>query len=81
MAKAMIKSEVLDELLAGRDPKTVFEQAAGNHCNGATPKTLLTETGKRELAIHRDRQGRFEPQLIAKYQRRSPGFNQEVMAW
>ena len=26
MAKATVKSEVLDELLAGRDPQTVFEQ-------------------------------------------------------
>lgn len=110
MAKATIKSEVLDDLLAGRDPKTVFahdgllddlkkalaerllnteldqhlsqesEEAAGNHRNGTSPKTVLTDTGKLELAIPRDRQGRFEPQLIAKYQRRFPGFDQKIIA-
>ena len=105
-----IKNEVLDELLAGRDPKTVFEsdgllgelkkalaermlnaemdhhlgqedeQNAGNHRNGASRKTVLTETGKLELSIPRDRHGRFDPQLIAKYQRRFPGFDQKIIA-
>ncbi len=105
-----IKNEVLDELLAGRDPKTVFEsnglldelkralaqrvlnaemdhhlsqedeQAAGNHRNGVSPKTVLSETGKLELSIPRDRHGRFDPQLIAKYQRRFPGFDQKIVA-
>jgi putative transposase len=42
------------------------EQAAGNVRNGTSPKTVLTDTGKLELAIPRDRQGRFEPALIAK---------------
>ena len=105
-----IKSEVLDELLAGRDPKTLFEseglldelkkalaervlnaemdhhlgqdpeQAAGNHRNGSSSKTVLTDSGKLELSIPRDRHARFDPQLIAKYQRRFPGFDQKVIA-
>jgi putative transposase len=105
-----IKHEVLDELLAGRDPKTVFEsdgllgelkkalaermlnaemdhhlcredeQDAGNHRNGASSKTVLTDSGKLELSIPRDRHGRFDPQLIAKYQRRFPGFDQKIIA-
>jgi putative transposase len=111
MAAAVgIKKELLDELLAGRDAKTVFEQdglvdelkkalaerilnaeldhhlgqdteqAVGNVRNGSSSKTVLTDTGKLELAIPRDRQGRFEPALIAKYQRRFPGFDQKVIA-
>lgn len=109
-AEVRFKKELLDELLAGQDAKTVFEQdgllddlkkalaerilntemdvhlrqeveqTAGNHRNGASPKTLLTDTGKLELAIPRDRQGRFEPALIAKYQRRFPGFDQKIIA-
>jgi putative transposase len=104
------KKEFLDELLAGQDAQTVFEQdglldelkkalaerilntemdvhlgqeaeqAAGNHRNGMSPKTVLTDSGKLELAIPRDRQGRFEPALIAKYQRRFPGFDQKIIA-
>ena len=109
-ARSTIKTELLDELLEGRDPKTVFEseglldelkkalaerilnaemdhhlgqepeQAAGNHRNGTSPKTVLTDTGKLPLSIPRDRQGRFEPALIAKYQRRFPGFDEKIIA-
>jgi transposase-like protein len=43
-------------------------------------KTVLSESGKFELAIPRDRQSRFEPALIAKYQRRFPGFDQKIIA-
>lgn len=105
-----IKAELLDELLSGRDAKSVFErdglldelkkalaervlnaemdhhlgqeeeQASGNHRNGTSPKTVLTDTGKLDLSIPRDRQGRFEPALIAKYQRRFPGFDEKIIA-
>lgn len=105
-----IKPELVDELLAGRDAKSVFEQdglldelkkalaerilnaemdhhlgqeteqASGNHRNGSSAKTVLTETGKLDLSIPRDRQGRFEPALIAKYQRRFPGFDEKIIA-
>jgi putative transposase len=108
--RSTIKTELLDELLEGRDPKTVFEseglldelkkalaerilnaemdhhlgqepeQAAGNHRNGTSTKTVLTDTGKLPLSIPRDRQGRFEPGLIAKYQRRFPGFDEKIIA-
>src|SRR5690348_15246668 len=109
-AEVGIKKELVDELLAGRDPKTVFEhdglldelkkalaerilnaeldhhlgqepeQAAGNVRNGSSPKTVLTDSGRLELDIPRDRQGRFEPQLIAKYQRRFPGFDEKIVS-
>jgi putative transposase len=105
-----IKAELLDELLKGQDPKTLFEQdgllaelkkalaeralnaeldhhleqdaeqAAGNHRNGSSSKTVLTDNGKLALSIPRDRQSRFEPQLIAKYQRRFPGFDEKIIA-
>jgi putative transposase len=56
------------------------EQAAGNHRNGSSSKTVLTDNGKLALSIPRDRQSRFEPQLIAKYQRRFPGFDEKIIA-
>jgi len=37
----------------------------GNSRNGTSPKTLLTEDGKVEIAVPRDRASTFEPQLIA----------------
>lgn len=110
MANTNITSELLDSLLAGRDPKRVFEQdglldelkkalaerilsteldhhlgqdeeqAVGNHRNGRSQKTVLTESGKLELSIPRDRHSRFEPQLTAKYQRRFPGFDEKIIS-
>jgi putative transposase len=56
------------------------EQQAGNHRNGSSPKTVLTEDGPMELSIPRDRHGRFDPALIRKYQRRFPGFDQKIIA-
>lgn len=103
-------AELLDQLLAGRDPKSVLdsggligdlkkalaermlgaeldvhlenEAAAGlsNHRNGSSPKTVLTPEGPMELSIPRDRHGRFDPALIAKYRRRFPGFDDKIIA-
>jgi putative transposase len=41
---------------------------------------VLTETGRIELEVPRDRQATFDPQLIAKYQRRFPGFDAKVVS-
>ena len=56
------------------------EHEAGNHRNGTSSKTVLTESGAMDLSIPRDRKGHFEPALIAKYRRRLPGFDQKVIA-
>src|SRR3989337_4482896 len=46
------------------------EEATGNHRNGSSSKTVLTESEELDVEIPRDRQGHFEPSLIRKYQRR-----------
>lgn len=51
-----------------------------NHRNGSSKKTVLTGDGELDLAIPRDRAGTFEPQLIAKHQRRLPGFDDKVIS-
>jgi putative transposase len=53
---------------------------AGNHRNGSSSKTVLTPGGELELDIPRDRQATFEPQLVAKYQRRLSGFDDHVIS-
>jgi putative transposase len=105
-----ISDEIVDQLLAGRDPATVFEsgglvdelkkrlaermlngemdhhlgveaeEAAGNHRNGYSSKTVLSDTGKLELSIPRDRHARFDPVLIGKYRRRFAGFDDKIIA-
>jgi putative transposase len=56
------------------------EQVAGNHRNGSSSKTVDTGTERIVLDIPRDRQGRFDPLLIGKYQRRFPGFDEKIIA-
>jgi len=41
---------------------------------------VITDTGKIELEVPRDRQSTFDPQLIAKYQRRFPGFDDKIIS-
>jgi len=52
----------------------------GNSRNGTTPKTLKGEFGNLELATPRDRNGSFEPQIVAKGQRRFEGFDQAIIS-
>jgi putative transposase len=51
-----------------------------NRRNGVGRKTVLTDTGSMEISIPRDREGRFDPQLIGKYQRRFPGFDEKILS-
>jgi putative transposase len=53
---------------------------SGNSRNGTSPKTRKGEFGNLELATPRDRNGTFEPQIIAKGQRRFEGFDQAIIS-
>ena len=56
------------------------EAGSGNHRNGHNRKRVLTDGGAMDVAVPRDREGRFEPQLIEKYCRRLPGFDDKVIS-
>jgi transposase-like protein len=51
-----------------------------NRRNGRSCKTVKGELGEVTLATPRDRDGTFEPKLIAKHQRRVPGFDEKILA-
>jgi putative transposase len=53
---------------------------SGNSRNGTSPKTMKGDFGNLELAMPRDRNGSFEPQIIAKGQRRFEGFDQAIIS-
>ena len=55
-------------------------EGSGNSRNGYGKKTVLTDTGKSEIEIPRDRRSTFDPQVIAKYQRRFPGFVDKIIS-
>ena len=54
--------------------------AKRNRRNGHSKKTVSGDLGAIELATPRDRDGTFEPQLIAKHQRRLTGFDDKILA-
>ena len=51
-----------------------------NHRNGTSEKTVLTDEASLTIAVPRDREGTFEPQLIPKHERRFTGFDQKILA-
>ena len=58
----------------------VGEEPPSNRRNGTSQKTVTTDIGKIVLDIPRDRNGSFDPLLIAKYQRRFPEFDTKIIA-
>jgi putative transposase len=53
---------------------------AANSRNGYGRKSVVTDTGKIDLEIPRDRQAAFDSQLITNYQRRFPGFDDKIIS-
>lgn len=80
LAERVLNAE-MDHHLADSTQDEVSEgDKPGNRRNGYSKKTVLSENEAMELAIPRDRNGSFEPQLIAKYQRRFPGFDDKIIS-
>jgi len=52
----------------------------GNSRNGKRAKTLLTEAGPVAIEVPRDREGSFEPKIVAKRQRRLSGVDDLVIS-
>jgi putative transposase len=80
LAERVLNAEMDDHLSDATQDGVSNGEKAGNHRNGYSKKTVLTENEALELSIPRDRRGTFEPQLIAKYQRRFPGFDDKIIS-
>jgi putative transposase len=55
-------------------------RGSGNSRNGHSVKTVLSDDGAIEIAVPRDRNGTFEPQLVPKGQRRIDGFDERIIS-
>ncbi|MCP4966196.1 MAG: IS256 family transposase [bacterium] len=53
---------------------------SGNNRNGHSKKRVLTDSSSVEVAVPRDRNGSYEPQLVKKGQSRLPGFDAKVIS-
>lgn len=62
------------------DPATDATAPAKNRRNGHSKKTVGSDMGEMTIKTPRDRNGTFEPQLIAKGQRRLDGFDEKILA-
>lgn len=56
------------------------EEPKANVRNGTTGKRVKTEDGELEIAVPRDRNGTFMPQLVKKRQTRLDGFDDKVLS-
>ncbi len=74
LSERMLAAELDDHL------ESEAEVGIGNRRNGTSKKTMLTGSSKLTLDIPRDRQGTFDPKLIAKYQRRFPDFDDKIIS-
>ena len=53
---------------------------SGNSRNGYSKKTVLTQDQEVELNIPRDRNSEFEPEIVPKYSKRLPLFNDQIIS-
>ena len=77
LAERMLTAELSHHLQQERQQASPGTR--GNHRNGSSAKTVLTPTGNLTLKVPRDRQATFDPVLVAKHQRRLPGFDDQVI--
>jgi putative transposase len=76
--ESALEGEITDHL--GYDKHDPAGKNGANSRNGTRSKTVLTEVGPVELAVPRDRDGSFEPQLVRKRQRRLSGVEDMVLS-
>ena len=76
--QGILEAELETELgYAKHDAKN---KATENSRNGHSRKTLTSEYGEVEIAIPRDRQGEFEPEIVKKHQTKTTGVEEQVIA-
>ena len=80
--KAVIERAMQGELNhhLGYRPGEAKPEGQTNERNGASGKTVLTDTGAVRIEVPRDRAGSFEPILIPKHERRFTGFDDKIIA-
>jgi putative transposase len=74
---AALTGELSDHL--GYPPGEAPPGGAGNHRNGSTPKTVQTDLGPVSVNTPRDRNGSFDPKLVAKRQTRLAGLDAKIL--
>lgn len=74
----VMSAEMTEHL--GYEPAAKAPKGQTNRRNGNSLKTVRTNHGEVELAIPRDREGTFEPQLVPKHERHFDGFDDKIIS-
>ncbi len=74
----MLEAEMEEHL--GYEKNSVAGNNSGNSRNGYGKKTIISDFGECEIAVPRDRNGEFEPRVIAKRQTRTDEIEQKIQA-
>lgn len=82
LTKRLLERAMAAELTehVGYEKHAAAGNNSGNSRNGSSPKTLKGSFGRMELAVPRDRNGSFEPQIIEKHQTRFTGFDANILS-
>lgn len=80
--KAIIEGAMRAEMNhhLGYEPGEPKPAGQSNQRNGTSGKSVITDNGLIDIDVPRDREGRFEPMIIGKHQRRFTGFDQKINA-
>ncbi len=78
LLECALDGEITDHL--GYERHDAAGRDGGNSRNGTRAKTVLTEIGPVSIAVPRDRDGSFEPQLVKKRQRRLTGVDEMIIS-
>ena len=78
LAERILAGELTERL--GYATGTPTPEGQSKHRNGATTKTVLTDTGALPLEIPRDSDGSFRPQLVPTGVRSLPLFDANVLS-
>jgi transposase-like protein len=82
LTKTVIETALEEEMAEhlGYDKHDPVGRNRGNSRNGKRAKTVLTDSGEVAVDVPRDRQGSFEPVIVAKRQRRLSNIDQIVLS-
>jgi putative transposase len=73
-----MQAELSHEL--GYEPGEAIPDGQTNRRNGTTTKRVRSDQGEMELEVPRDREGKFEPQIVPRHQRHFNGFDDKILA-
>jgi len=78
LLESALDGELTDHL--GYDKHDPAGRNGGNSRNGVRSKSVLTDVGPVRLEVPRDRDGSFEPKIVAKRQKRLTGVDEMVIS-